>query len=481
MKQGCLINGKNVRHVWTTEDRAILALLYKLYDNSDAQRLAIFKQLNKEKLVSEGFSATGYSHNAMSKQRYDLERGGVGSDVWRKVKSMSASQARQSFAAHINSIEEAASDLRIRLRLRAGSPARAFIQAKKPTAMKATTVKVAASKPAQCLAVAQADDWEQSSSDDDDQKSPCPSRKKTFDVELIRSFAYDFNNTAAENGVPGQAKDRSVEDFTERTGRPTERPLLRLKDSNKLSLPALLFRACLPAHGFRARKFLLNHNKVPPPPPFASETFGEMVDPHLRQYRGEHADYMSPFISLAENPVRALKRISESQLPLSLAIFYTPEITVDALARYGKPCMPTPYLVPTIVSTHELERLPGGYNGRGEVSHCPLFLLAADDNVQWLVWGSIECHPLAVFEKSKALGLFSMMARIKKIDEYSGRVVGRVSPSPGVAACTDFCHSIWLLLPTSTRSLWLTNSFEHFKSLTSRSVLLVKAVPTMIS
>ena len=136
---------------------------------------------------------------------------------------------------------------------------------------------------------------------------------------------------------------------------------------------------------------------------------------------------MSPFVSLAENPVRALKRISESQLPLALAMFYTPEITADALARYGKLCMPTPYLVPTIVSTHELERLPGGYNGRGEVGHYPLFLLAADDNAQWLVWGSIECRPIAVFEKSKALGLFSMMARVKKIDDHSGRVVGRVS------------------------------------------------------
>ena len=271
MKQGCVINGKNVRHLWTTDDRAILGLLYRLYDISDAQCLAIFNQLNKDKLVSEGFPSTGYSHNAMSKQKYDLERGGVGSDVWKKVLSMSASQARQNFAAHINSIGEAAADLQIRLRFRAGSPARAFMQAKNPTAMKATTVKVAASKPAQSLPVARTDEWEQSSSEDDDedQESPWPRQKKTFNTELIQSFAYDVSNTAVGNRAPGQARGRSVDDSKEWTGRPIERPLLRLKDNNNLSFPALLFRACLPAHGFRARNFCSTaircHHRHPSP------------------------------------------------------------------------------------------------------------------------------------------------------------------------------------------------------------------------
>ena len=367
MRHGCLVNGKHIRHKWTTDDRIILALLYKLYDNSDGHRLAMFNEINKGELAAEGFPSTGYPHNGMIKQKYDLERAGVGSDVWTNVKSMSASQARRNFMTHINSIEEAARDLQIRLRLRVGSPAEAFLQAKNSTSLKDTTGKVSASKPARPLAVAHPDDWEQSSSDDEDnyQDSPCPRPKKTFNTELIRSFAYDVNRTT---------HGPQAEDLTERTGRPIERPLLRLKDDNNLSFPALLFRACLPAHGFRARKFLLNINKVPPPPPFASETFGEMVDPHLRQYRGEHANYLSPFLSLAENPVRALKRIAESQLPLALAIFHTPEITADALARYGKLYMPIPYLVPTIVSTHDLERLPGGYNGRGEVINSVPFL-----------------------------------------------------------------------------------------------------------
>jgi hypothetical protein len=371
MRQADHVNGRLLRHKWNDDDRVLLTLMFRLYKNSHDQLLQIWNYLHRDTLLAEGFPPTGFPLQAMRSQISEMKRGGVGSSAWRSVMDISLSEARRSFSAHKISIEEAAQLLQIRLRPKLATSEGQGSILKKPK-IKGTVKNI--------VATADADEWDSSSSSsgEDEEESPCERSKtnkmihRTVNTSVIRSFAYNRNAEMSPRvqQVTGRARLRDEVEIQE-IGRPLGPPMLRIRDPTHPNSPrrvtALLFRAFLAGHGFRARKFLTNSNKVPPPPPMASEAFLEKVEPHLRQYLGQNATYPSPFLSLAENPVNALKRISKSQLPLSFAIFYSPEVTADARARYGDLCLPYPYLTTSICSIHDIDDLPGGYSGTGEV------------------------------------------------------------------------------------------------------------------
>ncbi len=450
MKQGCHINGKLLRHIWTREERTVLALLFRFYDNQPDELLRVFNYINKDILIAEGYESTGIPLAAMRAQVWEMKHGGVGSDVWNGVTVLSLSQARKVFRDHKDVIEEAAQHLRIRLLLGLGTPLRDMPQAahvKLSTATGQTQVKSLSAKTFHSNAVAQASDWDDSTSDEDDQeqKSPYLQRqmalstsdpgKQTLNATLIRSFTFDTRaQTSSESDIRATGMhERHQVDKDFNFGRPRDRPQLVTHESNgpgSPKQPALLFRAFLPAHGFQARKFLLNSNAVPPPPPMASETFLEIVDPHLRDYLPQNATYPSPFLSLAESPERALKRMVNSQLPLELAIFNSNEVTQDGVTRYGSLCQPYPYLVRAITKKHELNDLPGGYTGVGEVSnHMICGLRTLTNNLhQYLAWGSIECKPIAIIDNGVAKGLHRAMCKVKRrgMSWETGELIGPV-------------------------------------------------------
>ena len=397
MKQGCSIHGRQLRHQWTDYDKTVLALLHLFYDNSDDEYRKIWSHLVSDILTLEGFPLDGYSLSAFSSQLWRLEKNEDVSEAWNNILGTPLPYARKLYTKIKDRIEHAAQDLQIQLHLR--------VEIATPRVATTALNETRRKRP---LSVAHIDDWSESSEDEDEDLPQLTKQNTKLNASRIQSFAFDPNAMASTPQTKPSVTRREVHE-SEHSGRPKEKPLLRLQDLSDPTTPrrspALLFRTFQTSHGFLARRFLASTKKVPPPPPLASETFREQVDPHLRQYLGQRAIYMSPFLSLAENPVRALKRISkaEAELPLSFAIFHTPEITEDALARYGKLCLPYPYLVPAICASHELDDLPGNYSGSGEVRYSSQFPVAG-----LIVWNSFLLGALSNANQLQSLILLKL-------------------------------------------------------------------------
>ena len=330
------------------------------------------------------------SAGSLKSQLHDLTHGGTGSAVWNSVALVKLADARRTFSREKETIENSAQQLRIVLKLRLGtSPAEIVSTENARAKSKARLKSITSERVHRTRPTAKADDWDMSSSsssseESDDgfgDESPCVERKrvlntaKTPSANFIR-YAFKPSLSVSPDRRPSisQQPRQTVENYFG-LGRPQVRPSLvsrNLYSPGTPRQPTLLFRAFSPAHNFKSRKFLESHQRPPPPPPMSSETFLEMVYPHLKEYLPEDARYPSPFISLSESPRRALefviKSVQKEKIPRSMAIFETMAIAGDGYDRYGGSCMPYPYLVPAICRTHNIDDLPGKYTGTGEVS-----------------------------------------------------------------------------------------------------------------
>ena len=263
-------------------------------------------------LPPRGSQTWGYTLPAMLKQIESMKKGGLGSEIWKSVREVPLSKARISFAVHKEAIEDAAQTLRIQLKLRLAPRVEKRHLLQRSAAMKNTEPENVISQSTQHMATAQVADWTSSSDEDEeDRDSPCVQRKKTIkpdgrsqktlNATLLRFFRFEPEAQAAAGKARGaSANNRQQIDDHFNTGRPQDRPRLVFRDPSDPESPrqpTLLFRAFLPGHGFRARKFLANNKVAPPPPPMASETFLEKVEPHLRDYLPKNATYLSPYIS----------------------------------------------------------------------------------------------------------------------------------------------------------------------------------------
>jgi hypothetical protein len=371
------VNGKLIRHSWTEDERIVICLLRHAYDHTWAECLTIWNNLYSRVLRREGFPSTGLPLSTLIGQVADLKGRRAGTkSAWDRVTALEPSQARKSFAYHIKQIEGAAKSVNVYLKPRSdvsvsvtGKPA-IPLQPTRPS-----TPVIDSSPP-----TAHIDEWEISSSEDEaaTQTSPCARRQQRLNASLIRSYTLGAAKATAnprQTTHPRTTKSVTSGPTTTTDSNDRLSPRLRLppsQDSRSLSrAPTLLFRAFLEGHGFKSRRILDKPgSKAPPPPPFRSETFREEVDSHLRDYTRGNGDFpvLSPFISLAQNPLNALKRVKQPGLPLSFAVFYYKDIMEDGIQRYGSKYLPYPYLVPAIVTEHELDDLPGNYSGSGEVS-----------------------------------------------------------------------------------------------------------------
>jgi hypothetical protein len=376
MRQNHPVNGRIVRHQWVDAERVSIALLRHAYELSWDNSTKIWNLLYQNVLDREGFPGTGMLSQTLQGQVGDLKGRRAGTTGWDKVVALTPSQARQQYASLVTSITEAARRAHIRLTPRSDPSISAISEPQQAPRPKVTTSS---------QITANIDEWDISSSSDDEavHKSPCVQRQERLNASLIRSYTFSTTNAFSD------PKNQAMQDATvARPGNPTTNsetrlpPRLRLPyNPNSRSLsgaPTLLFRAFLEGHGFRSRRVLDNPgSKAPPPPPFSSEMFREEVDAHLRHYdRWDHSSKMklSPFISLAQNPLNALNRVPKNSLQLSFAVFLYEDIVKDGEERYGPLCQPYPYLVPNIVTEHEIDDLPGGYVGNGEISQFPLVL-----------------------------------------------------------------------------------------------------------
>lgn len=112
------INQKLHRHRWDSEDREILCLLYRLYENPIRDKSAIFNYLCRSRLDQEGFQ-NGLSSKTLTAQWHDMRVGANGNDLWRKINiDQSLAECRSQYRYLENSIEDAAFALGLDLCLR---------------------------------------------------------------------------------------------------------------------------------------------------------------------------------------------------------------------------------------------------------------------------------------------------------------------------------------------------------------------------
>ena len=78
------INSRRPRHKWERQDREVLCLLYRFYNNSAKDLTAVFNYLFKDCLAREKFK-NGLPSTTLATQWHDMRIGSNGNDLWRKI------------------------------------------------------------------------------------------------------------------------------------------------------------------------------------------------------------------------------------------------------------------------------------------------------------------------------------------------------------------------------------------------------------
>ena len=332
------INQRPVRYKWSDEEKTLIALLVRRYPDrlskdrrasrqANARILSIWNHVNKHEFLGDGFSfGTHLKSRLLHTQINEMHRGGTGSTLWQRVMRCSAAQIQDVYSIQSAIVDAAERELAIK---------RPFTA---PTA--------------------RSDEWSDSEGD-----------------EQLESLLYDdkaenepsnYDTKANELTVHPRQVSTDHEDMTELLRRPLSRPFLRQAHTigkYTVRCPVLLFRGFEPTHGLKARRFADMISPIPAPPQFSSIEYRAEVHPHLERT----IPYSSPFLSLAQNPINALKWVGCEDR--DLAILLLQDVGEDALARYGDVGAAYPYLANSIIRQHDLNDLPGRYVGRGEVSY----------------------------------------------------------------------------------------------------------------
>ncbi|OAG38944.1 hypothetical protein AYO21_06822 [Fonsecaea monophora] len=230
------------------------------------------------------------------------------------------------------------------------------------------------------------------------------------------------------NNSDGKEDDRRVndDDFPS-SARKRINPILKLKFDNRgkesQQRPRLLFRAFDTEHGLHARFFQgwPSSRPLPPPPTYGSDKFGKLAYRHLIQDRA----FPSPFLSLTENPRRALElHLANTSGHRSLAILDYNVLEEELKKLYGSDA--GPWLVPEVTKRYNFTDLAkvdddrsrtliegDGYTGRGE----------------FLIWASVPCDAIAVLSYDEALRVYHVLDALEQsksaMDESSGLLIGK--------------------------------------------------------
>lgn len=473
-----ILNQTPPKHVWTQADRELLAVAQKVFEISNKELTVLFNHLCRDRLVEEGFTG-GLKVTAISSQVADLKRTDRGSD-FRQILSMAPTAVQTRHRELITTIYEAAENLGMPIRSYAEQIELSHVSSKRPP-------------------TARTDDWASTSDDSEDShtqvkkqrtmRTPSPmSSLANTGCYLVDTTTPTTNTTVVtpaslasssfvDSCSPGSYRPQSdspendYQFLNDEHFPATSRripPLLKINYDNRggeaAKRPRLLFRACDPEHELVARRFLGPTTSIFPPPPFSSHEFRDMASRHL------HTDktFMSPFLSWAESPERALKLIKKSEVSLSLAIVDFNVIEEHLIQRFGKTA--TPWLVPHICekfnftdlrrihddnarATHDYR---GNYTGAGEV-FTSLKVLRSELNLrQFLTWGSVTCKLVGTLDKEAAMKLLTTMRNMKKISYKAGSVLSQVRRSPFQKGTTD-SNSVYRVYAIFTARLWLTN------------------------
>ncbi len=387
------------KHVWTCEDRTLLAVIKKFYSASDVETASIFNHLIYERLLKEGIT-DGLAATTISAQVYDLKRTSRGQD-FQKIQFMSLDQARKEYHPYKDKVELAAQSLKISLRLRLHTP------------------EPQKTSPSKRGALASRDEWSSSSDSDSDMTGGKEAIKNDFSRNKRRKSEFAPLNrlASAKATTRPRARREPTEDTiftsasfetmtTDSCSRGSYNPDSEDEDDDRLGeendfsstatrmdfrlkinfnnkgrprhiRPRLLFRAFDPKHKLRARRFLSATIPIPLPPGSQSDDFERLASKHLH----EDKTFASPFLSLTDSIARALDIIAKAQYPLSLAIFDYNDLEEDVESRYGKenglwlvPKFCEDHLLKGFTRIHNAGKSNGSrnnqkpYTGSGEVS-----------------------------------------------------------------------------------------------------------------
>ncbi|KIV78136.1 hypothetical protein PV11_09884 [Exophiala sideris] len=428
-----ILNQATPKHVWSTADRELLAVAEKLYDMSNKELTLLFNHLRRDRLREEGFTE-GLRVTAIAAQMSDLRRSKRG-DEFRNILSMAPTAVRGEHTTLTTIIEEAAQGLGISLQSYAdyGGPTSISTLKRPPTA------KVA--------------DWAGNTDDEEDCdlrakrqriiRTPSPiafSREDirgSIETSTATSYATfttlsGYSSSFVDSNSPGSYLpksddgDNDYQDLDEQHfARSSDRipPLLKVTFDDKgrvaAKRPRLLFRAYDPEHGLVARRFL-----GPPmtrtiyrPPSVTSDEFRDMATRHL----SEDKTLMSPFLSWAENPRRALKYVKRSDSPKSLAIVDYNVVEENLIRKFGKsaaiwvvPNLCRRFNLTDLVKIHDekstiTQRRRNHYTGAGE----------------FLIWGSVDCDLVGTLNSEQAKELYATMEDMEEPSYEAGSVLSK--------------------------------------------------------
>lgn len=407
-----------VRHTWSEDDRILLCLLCRFYENQKSSLFQIWNAINRTTLLLEGFIDGTIANTALHGQGAEMKR--TGHRVYNSVMNATLSELRQQYTPQKNIIEETAQALGITLKLRVEPPS-------------------VPQQPQVESMISQAEpytreDWSPSTVPSAEPSKPIAFKKHdmNLDRQLIKQFVYqplargiddpvdavympappmeDYSIAALvaagcelpstqpklEVVVPSLPQvineDSPYKTNRDQYGRYIRSPPLMYSQYDSVGTgntrrhPTMLFRAFEPAHNFKARRFV--SAPVTTPPAFLSDDFRTEVEPHLNK----DETFLSPFISTTESSHNALRLAKRSSGTRGFAVFHYDEV----YSMRSKKNSAGPWLVPTICKKHLLE-LPGGYRGRGEL----------------LIWGAIEVKPLLILDAEEASKLYDLLESMR--------------------------------------------------------------------
>lgn len=311
----------------------------------------MFSHIFRQELRMEGFS-NDISATTLDSQYQEIKRRGAGYEIFTHIDNATQTLIERKYGAYLQEICRAIQDLNLSIAFRTsklGRPKRSQNHRQRPTRRREVSIPVTeASEPVSAAG------------------------KFTSIRPELQGFIH--------HSSPYLTDSRTLTNrFEERVEAPVP-PILRINtDShgNTTRLhPLLLFRAAPTITSFQSRRFTNPATIIPSPPTFASPDFEHIVRPHLQRCKKYKR---TPFISLAQNPRNALRRVEtvrseESDKKMFLAIFAFNDVQADAEAQFGKDT--GPYLVRSLFTAEEVSDLPDGYKGTGEVSiKCTTYLM----------------------------------------------------------------------------------------------------------
>lgn len=337
-------------HKWTAKDREYLVLLKLKYARKCVA--PVFNQLLARTLAREGLTG-GISAPALDAQFQEMKVGGKGHEIYAEIAALSEVRMDIDNRRQIREIEAAARAIPLTL-VRAKNAVRRrtihrISRVKKVRRIRNRAIQRSASRTS----------------------SPVVATEEHILPVRQQSFANMISPYFAATATNGFTNDLNITASSDSIGDDVQiiTPRLRIRtDSNGNKAPQrplLLFRSEENPTVFRARKFRDLSILVPKPDVFGSKAYRDRALTHL-----ERCDlYPSPFMSFAQNPHNAIRRIELARSQnfdnkRFLAIFAFNDVEADARQNFGSGAGPHPA---SMLFKGETSTLPDGYTGGGEV------------------------------------------------------------------------------------------------------------------